>query len=69
MSENKSKFDVRDQGTWAEFRNTVRFSTYVLVTFLAWFFYGALVRRAYNKAVKEGREYCVDNMPSGKRPQ
>ena len=69
MSEIKSKFDIRDHGTWAEIKSTIRFSSYVLLTFLAWFFYGGMVRRAYNKAVKEGREYFVDNMPGGKRPQ
>ena len=69
MSEIKSKFDVRDQGAWAEFKNTIRFSTYVVMTFLAWFFYGGMVRRAYNKAVKEEREYFVDHMPGGKRPK
>jgi len=69
MAEIKSKFDVRDHGAWAELKNTVKFAGYVVMTFLAWFFFGALVRRAYKKAVKEKREYFVDNMPSGKRPE
>ena len=67
MSEIKSKFDVRGSGVFAEWLNTLKFTGFVAAAFIAWFFYGALVRRAYAKACREQREYCVDNMPGGKR--
>lgn len=69
MARAKSKFDVADQGVVTEIFNTIKFAGFVIMTFLAWFFYGALVRRAYKKACDEKREYCVDKMPSGKRSE
>ena len=66
MTERQSKFDIREQGAWAEFKVTLKFAGFVALTFLAWFFYGGLVRRAYRKAVSEDKPYYVDRMPSGK---
>lgn len=65
----KSKFDVRTHGFWAEVINTIKFSGYVLLTFIAWVFYGGLVRRAYKKATQAGDTYYLDKMPSGKKPE
>ena len=69
MAKITSKFDVRDHGTWSEIQNTIKFSGYVVLTFVMWSVYGFLVRRAYKKACDEGREYFVDNMPGGHRPK
>ena len=69
MSKVQSKFDVREQGRWSELKTTIKFVGYVLLTFFAWLIYGSLVRRAYNKSVKEGRPYYVDRMPSGENKE
>ncbi len=66
MSDRQSKFDIREHGGWAEFKVTLKFAGFVVITFLAWFFYGALVRRSYRKAVRDNSPYYVDRMPLGK---
>jgi hypothetical protein len=69
MGITKSKFDVTGSGQWDNIKSTLKFSGYVVVTFIAWAFYGWLVRKAYKKAADEGRTYYVDHMPSGNKPQ
>ena len=69
MSNPKSVFDVRGDGFLAECRHTLKFAGYVLLTFLAWAFFGGLVRRAYRKARREGRLFYVDRLPTGKNSQ
>ena len=69
MSDHKSKFDVRGHGLLAEFKHTLLFAAYVVITFLAWLLFGWVVRRAYRKALKEGRPYYVDRLPSGRNNQ
>lgn len=69
MSDSKSKFDVQGHGILTECKNTVVFAAYVIQNFFAWAFFGGKVRRAYRKALKEGRLFYVDRLPSGKNSQ
>ena len=69
MSDSKSKFDVQGYGILTECKNTVVFAAYVIQNFLAWAFFGGMVRRAYRKALKDGRLFYVDRLPSGKDSQ
>ena len=69
MSDSKSKFDVQGYGILTECKNTVVFATYVIQNFLVWAFFGGMVRRAYRKALKDGRLFYVDRLPSGKDSQ
>ena len=69
MSDSKSKFDVQGHGILTECKNTVVFAAYVIQNFFAWAFFGGMVRRAYRKALKEGRLFYVDRLPSGKNRQ
>ncbi len=66
MSDTNSKFDVHGYGFLAQCKHTIVFAFYVLQTFLAWAIFGSLVRRAYRKALKKGRLFYVDRLPSGK---
>ena len=69
MTDAKSKFDVRGNGLLAECMHTIKFAFYVMQTFLAWLFFGGMVRRAYRKALREGRLFYVDRLPSGEDSQ
>lgn len=69
MTGPESKFDVRGDSLLAECRHTINFAFYVMQTFLAWLFFGGRVRRAYRKAVREGRLFYVDRLPSGEDSQ
>ena len=69
MPDPKSKFDVRGDSFLDECLHTIKFAFYVIQTFLAWVFFGAMVRRAYRKARKEGRLFYVDRLPSGRDSQ
>lgn len=60
MTAPKSKFDVQGNGVLAECMHAIKFAFYVMQTFLAWLIFGGMVRRAYRKALKEGRLFCVD---------
>ena len=51
---------------WRNAKHTIVFAFYVIQTFLAWAVFGGLVRRSYRKALKEGRLFYVDRLPSGK---
>ncbi|MBT8446318.1 MAG: hypothetical protein HKO62_01360 [Gammaproteobacteria bacterium] len=64
----ESKFDVRVASLVARVRHTLAFAGFVAVTFFAWLVFGARVRRAYRKARREGRRFCVDHLPVGRKP-
>lgn len=69
MTGPRSKFDVQGNGILAECMHTIKFAFYVMQTFLSWLFFGGMVRRAYRKALREGRLFYVDRLPSGENSQ
>ena len=69
MTGPESKFDVRGDGLLTECKHTIMFAVYVAQTFFSWVFFGGMVRRAYRKALREGRLFYVDRLPSGEDSQ